>query len=155
MSKVIEGELDHVALGTVNGAMKLAKFYADVIGFASINFGAYERGEAHFPSVRVNAGTILDFFEPKKTLSSSTISDTDDETHKDAPGLTTALSQNTHICFALTRSVWDAVVERLQNAGVTVTDSKKRSGARGDGISVYCKDPEGNDLEFRYYPGRP
>lgn len=150
MSKVIEGELDHVAIGTVDGAMKLAKFYADVIGFAAINFEEYEGGEAPFPSVRVNAGTILDFFEPK----TSTSDEHDRKNHNDSSDMSTALSQNTHICFALTQPVVQAVVERLQKAGVTVTIPKKRSGARGDGMSVYCKDPEGNNLEFRYYPGR-
>lgn len=138
--KPIEAQLDHVAMGTLEGGMKLAKFYTEVIGFEPLKFEEYERGEAPFPSVRINDGTILDFFDPKPCA----------ENPHGSCG--TALSKSTHMCFALSRQTCDAVVARLKEAGVTVSSTKKRFGARGDGISVYCVDPEGNNLEFRYYP---
>lgn len=138
-SAVMQAEVDHLAMGTTQGAMKLARFYTDVIGFEPIRFDRFEQGKAPFPSVRVNSHTILDFFEPKLDADS------------DKPAAT-ALSNNTHLCFAVSRDAHDAVVARLKNAGVTVSDEKNRFGARGDGKSIYCQDPEGNHLEFRYYP---
>lgn len=137
-SKHVEAVIDHLALGTTQGAMKLATFYSDVLGFAPIRFEEYQKGQVHFPSVRINASTILDFFEPESS---------DNPTSPPA----SALSSNTHLCFALSSQACDEIAERLRSAGISVSSPSKRYGARGTGISIYAKDPEGNSLEFRYY----
>lgn len=114
-------------------AMELARWYTDTVGFEAIHLEEYENGTANFPSVRVNAGTILDFFEPESDTSSS------------------AVSSGSHICFSFSRDSFDILTTRLEERGVVLTEKKKRSGARGNGWSVYTVDPEGNNLEFRYY----
>lgn len=132
-ASVVTGELDHVAMRCKGPAMELALWYAETVGFEAVNFDEYKAGSAHFPSVRVNPGTILDFFEPENDNSSS------------------AISSGSHMCFSFSRDSFDTLITRLGERGVDLTEKKKRSGARGQGWSVYAIDPEGNHLEFRYY----
>jgi catechol 2,3-dioxygenase-like lactoylglutathione lyase family enzyme len=41
-------------------------------------------------------------------------------------------------------------VEHLNAHGIAIEDGpKRRSGARGDAMSVYIRDPDGNKLELR------
>jgi catechol 2,3-dioxygenase-like lactoylglutathione lyase family enzyme len=58
---------------------------------------------------------------------------------------------NSDLCF-----VWDgpieAAVEHLERHGVAVEEGPvARAGARGDGISVYFRDPDGSLLELISY----
>ena len=59
---------------------------------------------------------------------------------------------NSDICF-----VWDGPIEdavaHLKEHGVAIEEGPvKRNGARGEGISVYFRDPDGSLLEFISYP---
>jgi len=57
-----------------------------------------------------------------------------------------------HYCLTIAPTDLSQVASRLQERGVTVEgDAKKRSGARGDGYSMYVRDFEGNRVELRYY----
>lgn len=135
MSSPISADLDHVALSCKGPPLTLAKFYATTIGFEAIGFEEYSQGKAYFPSVRVNASTILDFFS----------SDGKPEEW------TTGLTRGSHMCFAFARSTLDGICERLRESNIAFTEPKARSGARGTGYSIYLEDPEGNNLEFRHY----
>lgn len=56
------------------------------------------------------------------------------------------------LCFVWPGSV-EAVIEHLQQCGVEIElGPVARSGARGNGISVYFRDPDGSLLEFISYP---
>jgi extradiol dioxygenase family protein len=49
---------------------------------------------------------------------------------------------------------WQALRERLNSGNVEIfKDRTVNFGARGDGISMYFRDPEGNEIEARYYEG--
>jgi catechol 2,3-dioxygenase-like lactoylglutathione lyase family enzyme len=59
---------------------------------------------------------------------------------------------NSDLCF-----VWDGPIEgaidHLEQHGVELdTGPVERTGARGDGTSVYFRDPDGSLLEFISYP---
>lgn len=132
-STVTEADLDHVALSCKGTPLALATFYATTLGFAPVDFDRYTAGEVPFPSVRLNARTILDFFATTNTA---------DET---------GLAPGSHLCFALPRPSLTRLCTRLQLAGIEYSDPVTRSGARGTGKSIYFRDPEGNNLECRHY----
>ena len=59
---------------------------------------------------------------------------------------------NSDLCFEWDGPIWDAV-EHLKRHGVQVElGPAQRNGARGRGISVYFRDPDGSLLEFISYP---
>jgi catechol 2,3-dioxygenase-like lactoylglutathione lyase family enzyme len=86
----------------------------------------WRRGETFFPSVRVSGDTIIDILQTPRS------------------------GENVnHFCVVVDTADVDAIVadERF-----TVVDGPaKRYGARGDGRSVYVRDPDGNLVEFRHY----
>lgn len=134
----MRADLDHIALDCKGPALDLVDFYVSVFNFEPYRVNAYKEGKAPFPSVRASPNTILDFFES---------SDEDDA--KPPKGL----RQSNHFCFAVAKADWDQLRERLAEKNVeTMGEPANRSGARGDGVSIYVKDPEGNVVEFRYYP---
>lgn len=133
-NEFVIADLDHVALNCKGDPLKLAQWYAEVVRFCPIDFETYKAGSRPFPSVRVSPTCILDFFK------------SDEANSVDANA--------NHICFALSsRLALEDLMKRLHSAGFPPVDDKllKRSGARGNGWSVYAKDPEGNLLEFRAY----
>ena len=59
---------------------------------------------------------------------------------------------NSDLCFVWPGPIEDAMVH-LQGLGVTVEEGPvERFGARGAGMSVYFRDPDGSLLEFISYP---
>jgi glyoxylase I family protein len=55
-----------------------------------------------------------------------------------------------HVCLAIAASDMDAVLAHLASAGVeTIGEPMVRYGARGYGLSIYCRDPEGNVVELK------
>jgi len=101
-------------------------WYTDVLGLATVRLDEWRRGEAPFPSVRINAGTIIDL----------------------VPGDTTD-GRLDHFCVVIEPTDLDAVAA----SGVfeVVEGPGKRYGARGDGTSLYIRDPDGATIELRYY----
>ena len=117
--------LDHIVLDVADVERSLA-WYIDLVGMAPVRVDEWRRGEVFFPSVRVNESTIIDLLA---TGPSGTNMD--------------------HLCLVVDGADVDAIVadERF-----TVIDGPdRRYGARGDGRSVYVKDPDGNTVEFRSY----
>ncbi len=117
--------LDHIVLNVADVERSLA-WYVDTVGLIGERVDLWRRGQAPFPSVRVDAGTIIDL-----VLANSTGSNMD------------------HLCLVVTRDNVDAIVT---DDRFTVVDGPgPRFGARGDGWSVYVKDPDDNTVEFRSY----
>ena len=56
--------LDHIVLNVSDVDRSLA-FYVDGLGLEPVRLGEYRRGDVKFPSVRVDAGTIIDLFSPE------------------------------------------------------------------------------------------
>jgi catechol 2,3-dioxygenase-like lactoylglutathione lyase family enzyme len=135
--KYLEADLDHIALQTHGDALVLASWYTDVLQFEPIDFAEYRDGTRPFPSVRISRTCILDFFGAGAESQSPQV-----------------VRNANHICFAVrSRSDLEDLMATLRNAGFPPMQDTplRRSGARGDGYSVYVSDPDGNMLEFRAY----
>lgn len=117
--------LDHIVLRTPD-AERLLGFYCDVLGLAGERVEEWRRGEVPFPSVRVDAGTVVDLLPAER----------------DGRNLD-------HLCLV----VEPADLAGLAARGPldVVEGPVARWGARGTGTSVYVRDPDGNTVELRTY----
>jgi extradiol dioxygenase family protein len=126
--------LDHIVLNCRDVDRQLA-FYCDVVGLSPERVAEYREGRVVFPSVRLNADTLIDLAPP--TLWSG------DRT--DAPNLN-------HFCISIEASEWPLLLARLARAAVKMDAGPMTLwGAHGNATSYYLKDPEGNQLEIRCY----
>ena len=116
---------DHVVLNVADVERSLA-FYTEKLGLEPIHVDEWRRGERFFPSVRVDAGTIIDLI-----------------------GLPRSGENLDHFCLVVAPMDFDA----LKASGrFEVADGPAiRFGARGDGTSLYIRDPDHNLVELRYY----
>ena len=129
--------LDHLALN-VGDVEKSLRFYSEVLGLALVRADAFHSGKAPFPSIRINAGTIIDLL-PRIEPNSHAISDS-------------GMGTLNHFCLALPQAEWQRLRERLQARGIPLTAGPvPRFGAQGNGIAMYFNDPDGNQIEARYY----
>jgi len=125
--------LDHVVL-EVRDPVLSAAFYREALGLRPVRVSEFRAGRAPFVSVRVSAGTVLDFFPPRMWRGRR------------------ARNPN-HICFALARPALRALEGRLRRQRVPITNRDPHNfGARGWGSSPYFRDPDGITLEARFYP---
>jgi len=132
--------LDHIVLN-MEDDKKMIAFYTKVLMFAPERLDEYLAGEVPFPSVRLNADTIIDLF-PQKMWG------------KNAPASPGRQNLN-HFCFAVSKQSWQELLQRLQAGSVTIAEGPvARWGAHGTGTSIYFRDPEGNLIEARYYEGQ-
>ncbi len=130
-------ELDHIVLN-VSDVEAAVGFYVDVIGLETERLDKYRSGEVLFPSVRINEQTIIDLFPPQMWLA-------DNEQKAARPNLN-------HFCLALRRDEWDSLRQRLAERNIELSrDRTVNFGAKGNGISMYFRDLDGNEIEARYY----
>ena len=54
-----------------------------------------------------------------------------------------------HLCLAVAPFDPDFIVARVVAAGGTAEPPQRRYGAEGYGMSLYCRDPEGNRIELK------
>jgi catechol 2,3-dioxygenase-like lactoylglutathione lyase family enzyme len=116
--------LDHVVLNVADTRRSIA-WYRDELGLEVLRYDEWERGEVFFPSVRIDAGTIMDVLETDRS------------------------GQNVdHICLVVTDDI-----DALASSGrfEVVDGPDVRWGARGDARAVYVRDPDGNMIELRNY----
>ena len=117
-------DLDHVVLRCVDQARTL-DFYVRVLGLVE------ERRLDAIGLIQLRAGRSLVDLVPDAGAGP-----------RDRPNVD-------HICLAIAASDMDAVVAHLVRAGVeTIGEPMVRYGARGYGLSIYCRDPEGNVVEL-------
>ena len=117
--------LDHVVVCCSDVERSLA-FYTEMLGLAPERVDEWRNGEAPFPSVRVDSTTIIDLF-----------------------GAAPEGKNMDHICLVIEPVDFDELAasghfEVLGGPG-------SRYGARGDGTSLYVRDPDGLMVELRYY----
>jgi len=132
--------MDHIVLN-VEDDEKMIAFYSKVLMLPTERVDEYRAGRVPFPSVRLNADTIIDLFPRKLWQAGSS----------DGQG-----RQNlNHFCIAISKGTWLDLLDRLQANAVAIEEGPvPRWGAHGTGTSVYFRDPEGNLIEARYYePG--
>ncbi|MDQ1535095.1 MAG: hypothetical protein QOF28_2856 [Actinomycetota bacterium] len=118
-------ELDHIVLNVADVERSLS-FYIDELGLEGERVDEWRRQQVFFPSVRVNAGTILDLLQTARTGENAD-----------------------HFCFVVAPTDFDAL--KASGRFDVVDGPDRRFGARGDGTSLYIRDPDGNTVELRYY----
>ena len=128
--------MDHIVLNAED-VEALVHFYTDVVELAPERVAEFHRGEVPFPSVRLNTNTVIDI-APKAMWERVTVR---------TPGRPNL----NHFCLTLEKSDWDSLRERLATRQIAIEGPLPRWGARGNGTSIYFHDPEGNEIEARYY----
>jgi len=132
----MQGVMDHIVLNAED-VEALVRFYTEVVELEPERVEEFRSGKVPFPSVRVNAGTVIDL-APKVMWEGSQVGP------KGRPNLN-------HFCLTLEKTDWDKLRERLVAGQIAVEGPLPRWGARGHGTSIYFHDPEGNEIEARYY----
>jgi len=132
----MQGVMDHIVLNAED-VEALVRFYTEVVELEPERVEEFRSGKVPFPSVRVNAGTVIDL-APKVMWEGSQVGP------KGRPNLN-------HFCLTLEKTDWDKLRERLVAGQIAVEGPLPRWGARGHGTSIYFHDPEGNEIEVRTY----
>lgn len=117
--------VDHVVLNVADVERSLA-WYCDQLGLAGERVEEWRRGEAPFPSVRVDEGFIIDLFRADRT----------------------GVNQN-HLCLTVEPTDFEAL--KASGRFRVMDGPARRWGARGTGTSIYVLDPDDNLVELRYY----
>ena len=120
--------LDHIVVNSADVERSLA-FYCDELGLAPERVDEWRRNEVIFPSVRVDASTIIDLL----------------------PATRSGENVN-HFCVVVDPVDFETV--KASGRFDVVDGPAVRFGARGDGTSLYVRDPDGNVVELRYYASR-
>jgi catechol 2,3-dioxygenase-like lactoylglutathione lyase family enzyme len=137
-------DLDHVALN-VRDMDSMLRFYVEVLGLKPERLDLYRKRKAPFPSVRVNADTIIDLFSREMWQGRQ---------RKSVEKLNPDTRLN-HLCLVIRKEEWASFLKRIRKCGVHLLEGPvPRWGAHGTGISVYFHDPEGNTIEVRHYPAK-
>ena len=121
---------DHIVLRCADVEASLA-FYCNELGLVSERVEEWRRGEVLFPSVRIDATTVIDLLgDPREG--------------QPVPG---AQGNVDHFCLVIEPTDLDALAAHFPEA--------KRAdglfGAQGFASSVYLHDPDGNTVELRSY----
>ncbi len=127
-------ELDHIVL-RVRDVEKSLRFYSEVLGLPTERVAQWRAGEIRFPSVRLNANTIIDLFASEQ----------------EPIGREGARNQD-HYCMVIEPTDMEALKAGFEALGVAIQAGPgRRWGARGDGVSLYIYDPDDNVVELRHY----
>ena len=139
-SRVIGGPLvkitalDHIGLRVKDVEASL-RFYSELLGLKTERVDEWRKGEIGFPSVRLNADTLIDFF-----LSEKKVDNANKEINQD------------HFCLVIEPTDMEHLKVRLEELGVRIhAGPGKRWGAHGDATSLYMYDPDQNVVELRHY----
>lgn len=128
--------MDHIVLN-VQDMDRILDFYINVLGLPGERLEEFQKGEVPFPSVRVNADTLIDLFPIAEQ------------------GETTAGDQRAilnHFCMVIDKTDMAGVIAHLEQHGVAIAEGPAtRWGAHGNATSIYFFDPEGRKIEIRYY----
>lgn len=117
---------DHLVLNVADVERSL-RFYCDLLGLTPLRVEQWRAGQVPFPSVRVTPDTIIDLVQRPRG-----------ESNVD------------HICLVVEPLNWHDVIA---SGDFTVLEGPvDRWGARGDALSLYVQDPDGNTVELRWYP---
>ncbi len=131
-------ELDHIVLN-ISDIHRSLKFYTEVLGLESERLEDFLAGKVGFPSVRINADTIIDLFPIQESGRAQQSSDKRD-------------ANLNHFCLVVGAEDFSGIVDHLSKYQIAVREGPvSRWGARGRATSVYFLDPDGNEIEIRCY----
>ncbi len=118
--------LDHIVLNVADAERSLG-YYTGVLELAGERVEEWRRGDAPFPSVRIDETTIIDLFVSER-----------------------GGDNLDHFCLVLPSADWS---EMVTSGRVEILRGPSQVfGARGTGVSIYTRDPDGNTIELRHYP---
>ncbi len=120
--------LDHL-VRTVHDIDRTCDFYTRVLGMKAI---AFQEGRTalQFGQQKLNLHAVGKEFEPKA--------------RNPTPG-------SANLCL-ITEISLDEVIQHMKDCGVEILDSPvKRTGAIGEILSIYLRDPDGNLIEVSNY----
>jgi catechol 2,3-dioxygenase-like lactoylglutathione lyase family enzyme len=129
--------LDHIVLNVADIDRSL-NFYTEVLGLPGERVDEFKAGKVGFPSVRINAATIIDLFPNKNS----------------APAWAGGKNSGNlnHFCMVVENAELPGVIDHLKANHFAIHEGPvSRWGARGQATSVYFLDPDGNEIEFRAY----
>ncbi|EAP8715205.1 VOC family protein [Salmonella enterica subsp. enterica serovar Praha] len=125
---MIIDRIDHLVL-TVSDISTTIRFYEEVLGFSAVTFKR-NRKALIFGAQKINLHQQEMEFEPKAS--------------RPTPG-------SADLCFITSTSINDVVSEILQ-AGIPIVEGPvERTGATGEIMSIYIRDPDGNLIEISQY----
>lgn len=125
---MIIDRIDHLVL-TVSDISTTIRFYEEVLGFSAVTF-KQNRKALIFGAQKINLHQQEMEFEPKAS--------------RPTPG-------SADLCFITSTPINDAVSEILQ-AGIPIVEGPvERTGATGEIMSIYIRDPDGNLIEISQY----
>ena len=125
--------LDHLVLKSPDIERSLS-FYCGALGLDGVRVDEWRAGENRFPSVRINAETIIDIFA------------------SDDPVAEAVGQQLDHYCLVTDPGGLGEMLAKVTEFGIEPGPLQSRWGARGRGESSYMTAPEGVTLELRHYP---
>ena len=110
-------EMDHVVLRNKDVEESL-RFYTEVLGLQAERVDRWRAGEIRFPSARINADTIIDFFGSDQ-----------DPIGKDG------IKNQDHFCMVIEPTDMEELKNKFVEMGVAIQAGPgKRWGSHGDGI---------------------
>ncbi|AAL21991.1 lactoylglutathione lyase [Salmonella enterica] len=126
--QMIIDRIDHLVL-TVSDISTTIRFYEEVLGFSAVTF-KQNRKALIFGAQKINLHQQEMEFEPKAS--------------RPTPG-------SADLCFITSTPINDVVSEILQ-AGISIVEGPvERTGATGEIMSIYIRDPDGNLIEISQY----
>jgi cytokinin dehydrogenase len=127
--------LDHIVLNVEDVERSLA-FYQHTLGLVAERVDAWRQHEVGFPSLRISASTLIDLVEAPQAGSEGR-------------------SNLAHFCLVTDSVSLNEAMQALAAAGTQVENGPVvRSGARGNALSIYFRDPDQNLIELRTYAGQ-
>jgi catechol 2,3-dioxygenase-like lactoylglutathione lyase family enzyme len=127
--------MDHIVLN-VRDMDTTLDFYSNVLGLQTERLAEFREGKVPFPSVRINADTVIDLFPTAPA---------DD-------GVSPQRTDLNHFCLVLGKDDMPEFMSHLQAHNVPITEGPGiRWGAHGHGTSIYFCDPEQRRIEVRCY----
>lgn len=118
---------DHIVLNVADVEASAA-WYRDKLGLELIRMDEWRRGEVLFPSLRIDATTLIDLLATERT------------------------GENlNHFAVVVASVDLQAVVDSGEFEMAGPPRPSDLFGARGQGLGIYVKDPDGNTVELRTY----
>ena len=130
--------LDHIVLRVADAEASVA-WYVQKLGLAPERLEQWRGGEVPFPSVRVDATTVIDLLEVKAVAESES-----------EPGRQPSGINLDHFALLVPGEDLDAVAS--SGEFTVIRGPRTLWGAQGRGLAMYVADPDGNVVELRTYP---
>ena len=129
--------MDHIVLRVADVERSLA-WYRDELGLQPERVDEWRDGKILFPSVRVDATTVIDLLAAPRG---------DGEPNRDS--INRDSINMDHVCLVIEPEDLDALA--ASGRFDVVAGPSRLWGAQGDGTGLYVHDPDGNLVELRHY----